>query len=67
MLYLRYLRENTAKISENWRLKPSARPTSGPVCIPPAQESAPGNDGNVPAESKGAGISLNTAPPIRIQ
>ena len=35
--------------------------------LPPAQESAPGNDGDVPADSKEAGISRNTAPPIRIQ
>ena len=45
MIYLPYLRENTAKIRENWRLNPAARPTSGlfNVCVPPAQESAPGN------------------------
>ena len=35
--------------------------------IPPAQESAPVNDGDVPAMSKEAGIRMNTAPPIRIQ
>ena len=39
MIYLRYLRENTAKIRENWRLKPGLCK----VCVPPAQESAPGN------------------------
>ena len=49
MIYLRYLRENTAKIRENTRKlasEPSARPTSGfsrPRDLPPAQESAPGN------------------------
>ena len=43
-----------AKIIENWRLKRSARPTSC-LCVPPAQESIPGNDGNLAAESKRAG------------
>ena len=35
MIYLRYLRVNMAKIceiNENWRLKLSARPTSG-ICL----------------------------------
>ena len=35
--------------------------------LSPAQESAPGNCGDVPAESERAGIGMNTAPPIRIQ
>ena len=49
MIYLRYLRENTAKIRENKRkftFNLADRPTSGlsrPIYLPPAQESAPGN------------------------
>ena len=58
MISLPYLRENTAKISKIWRVKPAARTTSGAFLLPPAQESEPGNDGDVPAESKRAGISL---------
>ena len=70
MIYLRYLRENTAKIRENKR-KLSIKI----VCVADfrcvfessAQESAPGNGGDVPAVSKEAGIRMNTAPPTRIQ
>ena len=59
MIYLRYLRENTAKIRENWRLKPSGLPTSGFVYLRYRRAYR--------ITSKGAGISMNTAPPIRVQ
>ena len=51
---------------ENWRFK-THRSADFRVSLPPAEESAPGNDGDVPAESERAGICMNTAPPIRIQ
>ena len=37
------------------------------VCLSPAQESAPGNGGDVPAVSKEARIRMNTAHPTRVQ
>ena len=70
MIYLRYLRENTAKICENKRklaIKTVRAADFRRLFLSPAQESSPGNDGDVPAESKRAGISPNTAPPVRIQ
>ena len=70
MIYLRYLRENTAKIRENKRklaIKTVRAADFRRLFISPAQESAPGNGGDVPAESKRAGIPMNTAHPIRIQ
>ena len=70
MIYLRYLRENTAKIRENKRklaIKSVCAADFRRVFESPAQESAPGNCGDVPAESERAGIGMNTAPPIRIQ
>ena len=53
MIYLRYLRENTAKISENLRL------TSGFVYLRYRRAYR--------VMSKGAGIRMNTAPPTRVQ
>ena len=70
MIYLCYLRENTAKICENKRklvIKTVCAADFRRLFISPAQETAPGNDGDVPAESDRAGIRMNTAPPIRIQ
>ena len=59
-------RPKYAKISENWRLNSIHWPTSG-LSLPPAQESTPRNDGDIPAESERAGMRMNTAHPIRIQ
>ena len=60
MISLRYLRENNAKLRGNKQKLASTtvRVVDYGVCLSPAQESAPGNDGDVPAVSKGAGISL---------
>ena len=60
MLSLPYLRGNTAKISKNKQklaIK-TIRSVDYGVCLSPAQESAPRNDSDVPAESERAGISL---------
>ena len=54
--------QNTAKINENWRFK-THRSADFRFSLPPAQESAPGNDGDVPAKSKEARIRMNTASP----
>ena len=46
MIYLCYLRENTAKISENKRKLASKLHRSADFrlsCLPPAQENVPGN------------------------
>ena len=70
MIYLRYLRENTARILENKRklaIKTVRAADFRCLFISPAQESAPGNDGDIPAESKRAGIARNTARLTRIQ
>ena len=70
MIYLRYLHENTAKIRENKRklaIENVCAADFRRVFESPAQESAPGNYVNVPAESERAGIYMNTAHPIRIQ
>ena len=66
MIYLRYLRENTAKIHENKQKLAIKTVRSADFrfivmsILPPAQESAPGN-------VKGGRDGANTAPPIRIQ
>ena len=59
MISLHYLHENTAKVHENKRKSAPKLHRSADFrsCLPPAQESAPGNDDDVPAESKEAGIS----------
>ena len=73
MIYLRYLCENTAKIwrkygenKQKFAIK-TVRSADFRSLLSPAQESAPGNDGNVPSESERAEIRMNTAHPIRIQ
>ena len=45
MIYLRYLRENTAKIRENLRkfVIKTVRSADFRFCVPPVQESVPGN------------------------
>ena len=60
MHFLHYLRENTAKTRENKRKLTSETCCSADFrfSLPPAQESTPGNDGDIPAVSKGAGITL---------
>ena len=65
MISLRYLRENNVKISEYCRLKLFALTISG-LSLPLAEETAPGNNGDIPAESERAGICMNTAPLMRI-
>ena len=70
MVYLRYLRENTTKIRENKRklsIETVCAVDFRRVFKSRAQESTPGNGGDVPAESKGAGIRMNTAPPTQVQ
>ena len=62
MIHLHFIRENTAKIRENTRklaIK-TIRAADFRFCVPPVQESVPGN-------FKGAGIRMNTAPPTRVQ
>ena len=69
MISIHCLRKNTAKIHEN-KQKLATKPHRSAdfrFSLPPAQESVPGNYGNVPAESERAGIHMNTAHPIRIQ
>ena len=59
MISLRYLRENSAKLRENWRVNSVTRPTSGFVYLRYRRVYR--------VTSKGAGIRMNTAPPTRVQ
>ena len=58
MISLHYLHGNTAKIHENKRKLATKLHRSADFrsCLPPAQESAPGNDDDIPAKPKGASL-----------
>ena len=58
MIYLRYLRETTGENNAKFTFQLVRSADFRRLFISPAQESAPGNGGDVPAESKEAGISL---------
>ena len=61
------IRPKYAKISDKLAIETICAADFRRVFKSPAQESAPGNGGDVPAESKEARIRINTAHPIRIQ